>query len=50
MSNDFVAPAPTAESFDGALERAWQRRAEWLAIGRNAQLTVRKLVPPTRLA
>ena len=43
--NGFVAPAPTADLFDEALKRAWQRRAEWPALGRNAQLTARKLVP-----
>jgi glycosyltransferase involved in cell wall biosynthesis len=43
--NGFVAPAPTADLFDEALERAWQRRAEWPALGRSAQLTARKLVP-----
>ena len=43
--NGFVAPAPTTDLFDEALERAWQRRAEWPALGRNAQLTARKLVP-----
>jgi glycosyltransferase involved in cell wall biosynthesis len=44
--NGFVAAAPTAELFDAALERAWQRREDWPALGRSAQSTARHLVPP----
>jgi glycosyltransferase involved in cell wall biosynthesis len=44
--NGFVAPAPTAQLLDEALERAWERRDEWEAIGRCAATTIRKQVPP----
>jgi glycosyltransferase involved in cell wall biosynthesis len=39
----FLAAAPTAELIDDALERAWQRRHEWKAIGQLAARRVRKL-------
>jgi glycosyltransferase involved in cell wall biosynthesis len=39
--NGFVAPAATAELVDDALERAWQRRNEWQAIGALAAETIR---------
>jgi glycosyltransferase involved in cell wall biosynthesis len=42
----FLAAAPTEDSLDEALERAWQRRAEWRAIGAGAAQRVRELVPP----
>ena len=31
---------------DEAMERAWQRRADWPAIGREAARRVRERVPP----
>lgn len=42
----FVADAPTEASLDRALERAWERRAEWPAIGAAAADAIRALVPP----
>jgi glycosyltransferase involved in cell wall biosynthesis len=41
----FVASAPTEAELDAALERAWQRRAEWPAIGAGAARSIRKKVP-----
>jgi len=41
----FVAPAPTLPLVSDALERAWQRRTEWQAIGRAAAHAVRDRVP-----
>ena len=49
----FVAAAPTEEELDAALDRAWQRRSEWRAIGAAASRHIRTLVPenpPARLA
>lgn len=47
----FLAAAPTADHVDEALERAWQRRSEWRAIGEAAAGRARELVParPQRL-
>jgi glycosyltransferase involved in cell wall biosynthesis len=41
----FLAAAPTEESLDEALERAWQRRAEWRQIGMAAARRIRTMVP-----
>jgi glycosyltransferase involved in cell wall biosynthesis len=41
----FVAAAPTEDSLDEALERAWQRRDEWRSMGAAAAQRVRTLVP-----
>ncbi len=41
----FLARAATVEAFDEAMERAWNRRAEWQKIGMNASRLVRKKVP-----
>jgi glycosyltransferase involved in cell wall biosynthesis len=41
----FLAAAPTEDALDEALERAWQRRAEWRAIGRAATESIRRRVP-----
>lgn len=41
----FVAPAPTPDLLDAALERAWARRSEWRALGAAAARRVRELVP-----
>lgn len=38
----FVAPAPTTELIDDALERAWQRRHEWQAMGALAAADIRR--------
>jgi glycosyltransferase involved in cell wall biosynthesis len=42
----FLADSPTASAFGAALERAWTRRAEWQALGRNAGRHIRTLIPP----
>jgi glycosyltransferase involved in cell wall biosynthesis len=42
----FLAAAPTDDYVDEALERAWQRRSEWRAIGEAAAARARALVPP----
>lgn len=39
--NGFLAPAATVEALDEALERAWQRREEWRAMGGLAAATIR---------
>ena len=41
----FVAAAPTADAFDEALERDWQRRTELAAIGALAAQRIRQLLP-----
>ncbi|HEV7766698.1 MAG TPA: glycosyltransferase family 4 protein [Thermoanaerobaculia bacterium] len=41
----FVAAAPTEDALDEAMERAWQRRDEWRAIGEAAATRIRTLVP-----
>ena len=41
----FLAAAPTEDALDAALERAWQRRDEWQAIGARAADRIRELVP-----
>jgi glycosyltransferase involved in cell wall biosynthesis len=41
----FVAKAPTLPLVSDALERAWQRRTEWHAIGKAAAQAVRERVP-----
>lgn len=40
--NGFVAPAATVELLDEALERAWQRRNEWQAMGALAATAIRQ--------
>jgi glycosyltransferase involved in cell wall biosynthesis len=40
--NGFLAPAATVELIDDVLERAWQRRNEWQAIGQRAARTIRE--------
>jgi glycogen synthase len=42
----FLAAAPTEDSLDEAMERAWQRRSGWRAIGEAAARDVRRKVPP----
>lgn len=49
-STGFVAPAPTVDSLDDAMERAWSRREEWQTIGRRAAKRIRELVPPDPVA
>jgi len=41
----FIAAAPTALHLDEAMERAWQRRGEWCAIGRTAGEAARAVLP-----
>jgi glycosyltransferase involved in cell wall biosynthesis len=41
----FVAPAATVSSLTDALERAWERRADWQSIGKAARTRVEDLVP-----
>jgi glycosyltransferase involved in cell wall biosynthesis len=41
----FVAEAPTITAMDEALERAWERRTEWKAMGEAAAEQVRQLIP-----
>lgn len=40
-ASGFVAPAATADLYDEALERAWQRRHDWPAIGAAAAQAIR---------
>jgi glycosyltransferase involved in cell wall biosynthesis len=44
--NGFIAAAPTVGLLDGAMERAWSRRAEWAEIGVAASTSIRAIVPP----
>jgi glycosyltransferase involved in cell wall biosynthesis len=41
----FVAAAPSEDALDEAMERAWQRRDEWRAIGARAAERIRTIVP-----
>jgi glycosyltransferase involved in cell wall biosynthesis len=41
----FVAPAATLSSFAHALERAWERRKQWLHLGQAARSRVENLIP-----
>jgi glycosyltransferase involved in cell wall biosynthesis len=42
QESGFIAPAATAELIDAVLERAWQRRDEWQAMGQRAAHTIRR--------
>jgi glycosyltransferase involved in cell wall biosynthesis len=49
----FIAPAATVQLIDDAMERAWQRRHEWQAMGALAAADIRKrhgLTPPQDFA
>ncbi|GAA2253925.1 hypothetical protein GCM10010232_48520 [Streptomyces amakusaensis] len=46
----FVAAAPVAACLDEAMERAWQRRTEWRAIGQRAAASVRAQMPRDPIA
>jgi glycosyltransferase involved in cell wall biosynthesis len=46
----FVAAAPTVSSFSGALQRAWDRREDWLHLGRAARARVENLIPRDAVA
>ena len=41
-ASGFIAPAATAELIDDALERAWQQRHEWQAMGQRAAVAIRQ--------
>jgi glycosyltransferase involved in cell wall biosynthesis len=41
----FVAEAATVRHLDEAMERAWQRRHEWQAIGTAAAASIRRQIP-----
>jgi glycosyltransferase involved in cell wall biosynthesis len=41
----FVADAPTVRHLNEAMERAWQRRVEWQAMGQAGAKLIRQLVP-----
>jgi glycosyltransferase involved in cell wall biosynthesis len=41
----FIAREPTPDAVDEALERAWQRRAEWDEIGRRARESMLEFAP-----
>jgi glycosyltransferase involved in cell wall biosynthesis len=41
----FLAGAPTEDSLDEAMERAWARRADWPEMGEAAAARIRSLVP-----
>jgi glycosyltransferase involved in cell wall biosynthesis len=49
----FVAGAPVLDLVDDAMERAWQRRHEWQAMGARAAVAIRQrhsLTPPADFA
>jgi len=41
----FIAAAPTAKLLEETMERAWNQRARWPALGRAARVRTEKLVP-----
>jgi len=41
----FLAAAPTVESLDEAMERAWMQRERWKEIGQRAASSIREIVP-----
>lgn len=41
----FLAPAASVELIDDAMERAWQRREEWKAMGEKAGIQIREKYP-----
>ena len=43
--NGFLAQAPTVGLLDDALERAWQKRGDWEAMGRKAAAKARSVMP-----
>jgi glycosyltransferase involved in cell wall biosynthesis len=46
----FVAASADVCALDAAMERAWERRAEWESMGRAAARRIRELVPPDPVA
>lgn len=43
--NAFIAEAPRPKYVDNALEKAWERRNEWKAIGEQAYIDIVKYIP-----
>lgn len=43
--NGFIAASPNALHLDQALERAWQKRGEWEAMGLKAQVSIKNNIP-----
>jgi glycosyltransferase involved in cell wall biosynthesis len=48
--NGFVAEAPKAVYLDNALERAWDKREQWEAIGEKARSFIKGKIPPDPVA
>jgi glycosyltransferase involved in cell wall biosynthesis len=46
----FVAPAATVSSFSHTLQRAWERRKEWLHLGQAARTRVENQIPKDPVA
>jgi glycosyltransferase involved in cell wall biosynthesis len=46
----FVAPAATLSSFTHTLQRAWERRKEWLHLGQAARARVENQIPKNPVA
>jgi glycosyltransferase involved in cell wall biosynthesis len=46
----FVAPAATLSSFTHTLERAWERRKEWLRLGHAARARAENKIPKDPVA
>ena len=42
----FVARMASSDFLDEAMERAWQRRGQWLKMGADAAKNIRKLISP----
>ena len=41
----FLAEAPTVEHLNSAMERAWNQRHQWEAMGQAAARAIRELMP-----
>ncbi len=44
--NGFIAKAPTVELIDDALERAWEKREDWEAMGIKGAEKAKEIIPP----
>jgi glycosyltransferase involved in cell wall biosynthesis len=44
--NSFLAKAPTSFFLDEALERAWELREDWEAMGKVASRDIQQIIPP----
>jgi glycosyltransferase involved in cell wall biosynthesis len=49
-TSGFIASEPTAESVDIAMEKAWQRLADWERIGRRARESMLRFAPADPIA